>query len=159
MANGIVISVNIDEDKSRRTQRILRKLNSSISDLRPFFKDMGEFLVASTHRRFDLQMDPEGIKWPGYKSPSYARRKARLGRSPLLLIFSGDMKQSITHIETKKKLAVGTNKTAPGGFLYPAAQQLGNRNMPGRAFIGLSRMDLKIMEKKGREYLEAAGDD
>jgi phage gpG-like protein len=79
-----------------------------------------------------------GGSWK-FLSPEYRARKERQGESPLILIATGDLMESVTESEGRYSDVVVTNNIIVFGTSHPGAatQQFGDtsRNIPARPFL------------------------
>lgn len=172
--------INIDLNDAE-LQAELKKLAAKLSDLTPFFKDVGETLLNSTRERFRTQTAPDGERWAAL-SPAYAARKPRHKDKPLTL--SGVLRGTLTKQADADSLRIGTP------LVYGAVHQFGatkgsfgtvvarineyarrtktgattvkahTRNMaipwgdiPARPFLGLSEADRQDLLEALNEYL------
>jgi phage virion morphogenesis (putative tail completion) protein len=122
-------------------QQSLAHLQRAGRDLRPVFKDIGEELVKSTHRRFEDGIGPDGKKWALNSVLSTLEYKE--GDRPLI----GETSRLATEIfytADDHHLVVGSEAE------YAAMQQFGGKkddyphlwgDIPARPFVGLSAAD------------------
>jgi phage virion morphogenesis protein len=144
MAIGLVIDV-----RGTDLRDALRKVRLRTSNMRPYFRALGEHLVVTTRQRFDTESAPDGTKWPEI-SDAWRKRKIKEGRSPKIMTYTGRLKQHIEHHETDRQLIVGTNVTAKGGFNYPEYQQFVKK----RVFLGLSAADRRHALVLAKEFIK-----
>lgn len=144
-------------------------------DTAPLMQDISLSLLVSTHRRFELEQDPEGKKWrlfsavtlreraggrkAFFKSNRYKARKGTEAKmaSAKLLRASNRLFQSITAANTATEAQVGTN------VVYAAIHNFGGdagRNkkvkIPARQYLGLSADDDAMIAATVSEYLSGA---
>lgn len=160
-------------------QKVLKKLASQTSNLRPALKVMGEALTLSTEGRFNAETDPTGTKWQEIKPRTRKRKK-----HSKILTEDGNLRGSIhPEVEGDSTLMVGTPSK------YGAIHQLGgtikqegivvhlkgkgrntrfakaanadramkvNRKitMPARPYLGVSKEDEKELVAIAEEHLE-----
>ena len=122
-------------------QQALVHLQRAGRELRPVFKDIGEELVKSTHRRFEDGIGPDGKKWALNSVLSTLEYKE--GDRPLI----GETNLLATEIHyaaDDHHLVVGSDKE------YAAMQQFGGKkadyphlwgDIPARPFVGVSAAD------------------
>ena len=107
---------------------------------------IGRLLMESIRRRYLAERDPKGHPWrqlsPAYKawkeSKYPGRKKLQLTRD---MFRSLDIRLSVNRTNTKGTLLVGmTDPKAP-------YHQLGTRTMPARPFLGVTKRNLKAIDK------------
>lgn len=128
----------------------------------PLFDAIGALLVASTQRRFELGVDPEGDSWP------FSLRVLLEGGKTL--IDSGELVASITHEADDAGVAVGTNSIKAGPHQFGAvirpvtaralafeisgaqifAQEV---TIPRRAFLGLDDDDEAMILEEAETFV------
>ena len=113
---------------------------------------IGNYLVASTHRRFERERAPDGTPW--LKS---ARAIAQGNRT---LTDTGRLRGSIAHtlIDGGHGVEVGSN------VAYAAIHQFGGRagrgrraRIPARAYLGIDERDRNTIARIVSRALEGAG--
>lgn len=162
--SGISITAQLS---SEAAQARLSDILGRLSDLSPFFKNVGEELVKSTKARFQSQTDPEGTPWVPL-SPAYARAKLK-GRKGVnagrILSLDGILGDNITAQPTATEVRIGS------AAVYAAIHQLGGtiskaagtRQSDGRRFakagdrtVGIGAHSITI---PARPYLGISDED
>lgn len=148
--SGALIEVTINDAE---VQRAFTRLVSVMENTTPVMSVIGTALVASTHRRFISQTDPDGAAWATL-DPEYAAAK----RNARILTESGRLRDSINSEAGPDQVRVGTNTIYAavhqfGGTIKPVSSshlvfRLGNRlvmadsvTLPARPFLGISSDD------------------
>lgn len=115
---GITLAVKIDD---REVRHLLGSLLVSLGDMRRPMATIGEIVVESVQRNFEEQRAPDGTPWQPL-SPSYARWKAKKGRSSkAVLILNRVLMGSIHRQANTDHVKIGTN------VVYAAIHQFGGR--------------------------------
>lgn len=104
--------IRIEVDAKEITQALSRLMQKT-SDLSEALSEIGEYLVASTRRRFAQGADPQGRPWAPL-SPVTIRKK---GHAKPLIGETGALRQIRYQIEGKATLAVGTGRQRRGNPL------------------------------------------
>lgn len=106
-------------------------------------------LHASTNQRFMEERDPDGKVWEGLKDSTLARKK-RKGFAPRILKERLTLLRSIDTEVTAQAIIIGTK------VKYAAAHQFGvsKRNLPQRAFLGMSNDDRTAIHDLLVKYFE-----
>ena len=140
---------------------IIRQWLNSFADLfrrpEPALKEIGEHLVMSTKRRFNIEMSPKSGRW-ARNSPVTIKRK---GHAKPLKGKTGALRQSIryTMLGSRKGVSVGSD------LPYAAMMQFGGTkarfphlwgDIPARPFLGRSAEDDRAIEAIMRRYLGSA---
>lgn len=128
---GAAITIDIDDGQ---VLGVVRALLNTLEDPQPAFRDAGEYLVRSTHDRFEAQHDPSGHPWAPL-SQAYRERKPK--NKDLILVLNAYLYNDIHYQADRQQLLVGTNR------IYGATMQFGDdsRDIPARPFLGLSEAD------------------
>lgn len=137
---GASASVKLDDAE---LQSFFTQLSAQTDDLSGVFADIGEYLLESTDKRFEDQVDPEGNKWKDLSALTLSRKEKNADK---IMIESGELMRSMVPIISADELIFGTNK------IYGAMHQFGgttsSRSMfPGKAisarpFLGTSDDDV-----------------
>lgn len=129
----------------------LRQLQTALGDLRPVFRDIGEYLIISHRERFERQVSPDGQPWADL-SPGYLAEKPY--NQDKKLVLDGHLMNELHYNDpTETQLEFGANQ------VYAATHQFGREeaNIPARPFLGLSGDDeqevLGIIAEHLREAL------
>lgn len=135
------------ELQAAEAERALTLLLASMDDLTPVMQEVGEFLLASTERRYDEGVSPEGVPWAP-KSPvtlaRYARGLDAVDTRPLFK--SGTMRRTLAYEAGPSSTAIGSNAIQAAVMQFGAAKgTLGPRSpwgdIPARPYLGLSEED------------------
>jgi phage virion morphogenesis protein len=149
--------------------RALDELAAKLTNMRPFWADVGELLLASTKKRFVTQKAPDGTPWAPNKQLTidmWLRREGKTGAgaaraagSKRILRQSGALSTSIA----LKVGSTGVDLTSP--LPYANTMQFGATarsfrggrtpwgDIPARPFIGLSKSDEQGILETIEEYL------
>lgn len=134
------------EFNDAQVQAAINNLSAALTHMSPVFAEIGEFLLATTGKRFDDTEAPEGSKWAP-RSPVTLAHHAREGGSfGPVLHRTGELRRFINVASDDEKVTIGTNT------LHAAVQQWGAAkgslgptspwgNIPARPFIGVSETD------------------
>jgi phage virion morphogenesis protein len=147
MAGGFV---NIDiRENSAEVGDALDRLAVRVRNLKPVFKDIGEYLMLSEDQRFSEQKSPEGDPWAPL-NPKYAARKKR--NKSKILILDDVLAGTMRYQATAESLLFGTDR------IYGATHQFGDddRGIPDRPFLGISPADETEILNIIRRHLEDA---
>lgn len=140
---GARITVDIDTSE---VSKLLKRIDLSISDIQPVFRDIGEYLLRSHDNRFRSGIDPQGNPWKEL-SPAYLKTKPK--NKDKVLVLSGDLMDSLNYNISGSQLSFGTNK------IYGATHQFGRDGIPERPFIGLSSSDTDEILRLIQSHLQA----
>lgn len=113
----------------------LRQLQTALGDLRPVFRDIGEYLIISHHERFERQVSPDGQPWADLSAGYWAEKPYNQDKK---LVLDGHLMDELHYNNpTETQLEFGANQ------VYAATHQFGREdvNIPARPFLGLSRDD------------------
>ena len=167
-----MIDINID---LARLQAELTALARRLGDLGPVLRPIGEELVDSTKRRFDLGQGPDGRLWEPNSPATLARFTHRVkgtmtkdrrlptkkgearwdSKKPL--VDSGTLQEQIHYDVQGNTLFVGSSME------YAAMQQFGGAkaefphlwgDIPPRPFLGLSLDDEAMIRRELSHWLE-----
>jgi len=139
---GIRLGIEVHDEPVRNA---FATLGARLDDLTPAFDEIGKTMVDHTILRFERQVDPEGQPWTPHAPATLMRRALRGGRgggAAQILIDSARLRNSISHVAGRDRVAVGTN------VIYGAVQQLGGQagrggatTIPPRPFVGMDESD------------------
>lgn len=120
--------------KDREIRDGLERLARQGADMRNVFGDIGEELLNSTRRRFEVEQDPDGMAWQRL-SERYRQRKDR--NKDKVLQYRGHLFGTLDYQAESDHVAVGSP------LIYAATHQFGDddRGIPARPFLGLSDDD------------------
>lgn len=112
--------------------RRLKAVRERLLNLQPVLAIAGEELKAVALQSFDKKQDPStGRQWAPLK-PATVAKKAKAGR-PFMLVWSGDMRKSISARATKNTVTIGASVP------YAGAHQKGTEFMEARPFLPLGK--------------------
>lgn len=128
---SLPITITVED---RGISSALQRLLTATGDLRPAFRDMGEYLLRAERARFAAQRGPDGRAWAPL-SAEYQRRKKK--HPELKLVFDGFLRDLMRYQVRGQSLEFGTDRP------YGATHQFGApaRGIPARPFLGLSSED------------------
>lgn len=119
MATGVNIRVEVH---SAEVEALLARIAAVGADATPFMREVGQYLLSATERRFETARGPGGVPWQRL-SKRTARERIKKGYGTTnILKRSGDLKNSIAiggAIVTADSVEIGTNVP------YAAIQQFG----------------------------------
>lgn len=157
-------------------RRALGKLAVKAMDLKPALTEFGSYEVASTQRRIEQEIDPEGDRWPELAMSTQLKRTgAGAGRdikgrytgghgegeargADHMLRAKGLLFASLTYLASRFDLAIGSNR------IYAALQQFGGNDdmppgpaaVPARPYLGFSNEDEEELGFIVAEHLGSA---
>jgi phage virion morphogenesis protein len=131
---GASLDIQLTIANSAEVEAAFRELQAKLTDLTPFFQDIGEALLNSTRERFRSQTAPDGTPWAAL-SPGYQARKKK--NQNLILTLNGYLRGTLNVRAAPKEVRIGTP------LIYGATHQFGRpeKNLPARPFLGLSADD------------------
>lgn len=119
---------------------LFARLREQTDDLRPILNTIGHELTESTKTRIqDEKRSPEGEAWKPLE-PGYAARK-RQESSGGILVYVGNLLQSITYNVSPTKVLVGSNEV------------YANRHQQTRPYLGVSDDDANAINQFIRDAL------
>lgn len=142
--------VSIRLDGADATLAVLGDLVKRTQNPRGLFENLGDYLAASTQRRFETGTAPGGAKWP-----LSIRAKVEGGKT---LVDTGRLSDSIVQETTDHSVAIGTD------VVHAAIHQLGGTIKPKtkkalRFKIGKAWVTAKQVTIPARPFLGIDGDD
>lgn len=145
---GTKIKIELD---AVQATRLLREVETGARNALPLFTEIGSAVEASTRRRFDTAMSPEGQPWADLR-PSTLRRK-KTGRK---LIERGDLLNSITFEAGGSFVDIFAGPTE-----YAAIHQFGGMPgmapgpaaIPARPYLGISAEDEAEIQEAAEDWL------
>ena len=132
-------------------QQRLAQLASRVVDLTPANRDIGEYLLRRTRRRFDTEIAPDGTPWnPLAASTIKAKRRRQETGSPYrtrarpesILKDTFTLRDSITYAISTDRVSIGTNI------------QYGIFAQETRPFLGLDDADRSEIVSIISDYLD-----
>jgi phage virion morphogenesis protein len=139
-------------------QAALTEVATQAGDLSSAMKDIGEYLLRKTRKRFNTQTAPDGTSWAPL-APSTIKAKQRRQRTgkpyrtnanpESILKDTFTLRDSITYQASNRSLAIGTN-IAYG--VYPQSDRPRTK-IPYRPFLGLDDADRSEIIEIIRDHL------
>jgi len=128
---GAFVSIEL-KGEEQLTQAFNRLISQS-SDVSPAFRDIGEYLIESTQKRFQTQQSPSGESWQSLSAKTIKNKK----RKDKILTESGTLADTLHYLLSGHHLEFGSNME------YAATHQFGREdgNIPAREFLGVSAED------------------
>ena len=136
----------------------LKRDRAALRDLKPLWRDVGEYMVKSTVKRFDSEQAPDGTPWKPLSAARIAQRRKRHAKGKnkkragqmKILNDTGRQRRSVRYLATKDRAVVGTR------LKYAATHQFGDagRNIPARPFLGVTEADLAAVRRMMRKHVE-----
>lgn len=120
LASGSGVRVDVDD------AGVLRALDLAAgagADMTRIHRAIAGYVLFSTQRRFEREIGPGGVKWPGFAPSTLARMSARRRANPKLLRDSARLYSSLTALGDSAGAAVGTN------VVYAARHQFGGASV------------------------------
>lgn len=142
------IEIRIESADLRTLQERLERLAVALGE--PPLDALGAAVASQAQRRIEAGGPaPDGSAWQPWSDEYAATRHSNQS----LLRSEGDLLDSIQHAVDGDVAEIGTN------LIYGAAQQLGfdERNLPARAYLGLSAADLAELDEIVSDWLSEAG--
>lgn len=142
------LEISIDSAALRTLHERLERLAGALGE--PPLDALGAAVASQAQRRIEAGGPaPDGSAWQPWSEEYAATRHANQS----LLRAEGDLLASIQHAVDGDVAEIGTN------LVYGAAQQFGldERNLPARAFLGLSAADLAELDEIVGDWLSEAG--
>lgn len=127
------------------------QVSDRLSDLTPFFQDLGEHLVRRIDDGFRNQTDPYGSAWAPLAA-STLKEKVRKKRITKILQSRGTMRSTLTYQAGRDRLVIGFNT------FYATFHQRGTKRMVKRQLLpdaerGLPAGDVAIAQQLFQEHL------
>ena len=150
------VSYNVDNDKSFK--RNIDKAIKAVGNLRFPLGEVSRDIYKTTRQNFILKGDGQ---YPPL-SAKYAKRKKALKPSAPILVYSGELRDSVTKPRHKDSiLSIGNQSLVQGtNVVYANAIQDGskeesNRNMPARKFLFIDDAQALRIERIIGDYVAA----
>lgn len=127
------------------------QVSDRLSDLTPYFQDLGEHLVRRIDDGFRNEVDPYGSGWAPLAA-STLKEKVRRKRIQKILQSRGTMRSTLIYQAGRDRLVVGFN------VYYAAFHQRGTRKMVKRQLLpdaerGLPAEDVAIAQQLFQGHL------
>lgn len=129
---GASFDIQLTIGNAEEVKAAFLKLQGTLQDLTPAFRDIGEAMLNVTRERFNNQTAPDGAPWKPL-SPAYARVKKQ--NVAQILTLYGRLRGTLNYQAGPKEVRIG----AP--LIYGATHQFGRGAIPARPFLGLSTSD------------------
>lgn len=169
------MQIEIEVAGLENLQRVARQIINLGEDLEPILAITGSVLEASTLRRFDEEVDVDGVPWPPSKAALGLARRASGKISPGRTLFdSGGLEGSVRHEVRPTEVEVGVDartESAKWGYVhqfgYSGTQTVGpHRRVVNEAFgvpIPPTPVDVREHERHmvipRRSFLGVSDDD
>ncbi len=145
--NGIQFSLTGDDQRLLGT---LQRLHGQGENLEPALNEIGSMLQASTQRRIELELGPDGRKWPDLAESTRQKR----GADAKMLRDSGDLVDSIVYMASRDDVRVGSAKDQArimhlGG---EAGRKSHRVTIPARPHYGADAGDLEEIDEIMRDH-------
>jgi len=154
--------INFKLEGLDKLKRRLDKTKNKLSDLRPFWNSVGEYMKTRTIKEcFDKEQSPDGEAW----KPIHREGK--------ILSNTGELKKSIQYQADRKSVIIGSNlkysrihqfggkiKVTPKmrAFLHYQGIHLRKTtdfiNIPARPYLGISQADRKHIAQMFKMYFK-----
>ena len=154
----------------------LRDKEEDIADMRNFWRSVGLYLVKrSVSDSFGKEQSPDGTKWASW-TQKYKERMEKLGKGGNKILNdhgSHGLLGSIKYVAFKDRVIVGSNlpyaathqfgdsrpltikKVSKNG--KPFTQNIKNRNIPPRPYLGVTEQDRTEILRMMRDYFRRHG--
>lgn len=154
--------------KADRAQAAIRQAITLMADMTPIYRDVGEYMVEATRKRFVKGEAPDGSKWAA-KSQATLERYKKLGygtfRKPLIGP-SRRLSREISTLADKRGVVIGSSLIYSGVMQFGAAKgAFGNDSrgrpvpwgrIPARVWLGVSSTDETAIIEIAEEHLGKA---
>lgn len=136
-----MVAIIVDAEGLPAIEQRLRTLAALAGQLSPLMEEIAQSLLASTERRFEDEVAPDGTPW------------AATQRGGSILRDQGHLYQSLTTTADGHSASVGSN------LVYARIHQLGgggigaNGDMPARPYLGLDSEDEREIHALIRDYM------
>jgi phage virion morphogenesis protein len=150
------------------SREALRRASDVLEDMTPIYKDVGEYMVEATRRRFLSGEAPDGSKWAP-KSAATLERYRRLGYGSLtrpLIGPSKSLSRQILQFVTGEGVTIGSNLIYSQVMQDGAAKGAFGRTsrgapipwgrIPARTWLGISKDDESAIIDIAEEHVEKA---
>ncbi|QIN94340.1 hypothetical protein SEA_ABBA_11 [Arthrobacter phage Abba] len=133
---------------------VLDRFRNHVGDAEPAMRAMAEYQVKVVNKRaFDQQGTPETGAWAPL-SPPYARWKAKRRPGRPILVFDGDLRESMTVPGKGVFEVTGTQFVVGTAIDYAKYHQQGTPLMPARRLLGSPRQtDVSHMAKMLQRWI------
>jgi phage virion morphogenesis protein len=153
--------------KSNTVDKALQKTAGKLSNLKPVFGSIGEYMLRATRSRFDAQADPNGRPWAPLRPATIKakeRRKfgtaTRTKRGRLIAKTKANptdiLHDTFTLRDTINYQADGQKVLIGSPLIKARSLQLGypKRNLPARPFLGVSKADEREIVDIVKDFLQ-----
>ena len=139
---GAAIGLDVSEVQALVPQVVAGLQGLLGADRDQLLTDIGVEIEGQTKARFDEQTAPSGTAWEPW---SPVTRRLRAGSGGHILVRSGELQESITHVIEGGELRVGSNKVYAAvhqyGHTFTKPTAFGLVTIPKRPYLGLSDSD------------------
>ena len=153
--------------RSNTINKALQEAAGKLSNLKPVYSSIGEYILRSTRKSFDTQSDPNGKPWAPLKPATIkAKQRRKYGRatktkSGRLIAKTKANPADILHDtftlrDTIAMQADGNGVRIGSPLVKARSLQLGypKRNLPPRPFLGVSRADEAEIVEIVKDFLQ-----
>lgn len=150
------------------SREALRRASDVLEDMTPIYKDVGEYMVEATRKRFRSGTAPDGSKWAP-KSAATLDRYRRMGYGSLtrpLIGPSKSLSRQILQFVTGEGVTIGSNLIYSQVMQDGAAKGAFGRTsrgapipwgrIPARTWLGISKDDETAIIDIAEEHVEKA---
>lgn len=150
------------------SREALRRASDALEDMTPIYKDVGEYMVEATRKRFLAGEAPDGSKWAP-KSAATLERYRRLGYGSLtrpLIGPSKSLSRQILQFVSGEGVTIGSNLIYSQVMQDGAAKGAFGRTsrgapipwgrIPARTWLGISKDDETAIIDIAEEHVEKA---
>lgn len=139
--------INVDVRGLTKVNQALNQLIKNGQELEPIFREIGEYLLENTQRRFKDQQAPDGKPWAPL-SPDTIKYKKRPDR---ILTESSILADTLRYQVSNNSMQLGTH------LEYAATHQFGRdeANIEARPFLGIAPFERNaIIDMIGDHLIE-----
>lgn len=164
------MQINVRCVGMERLDELLKRKEEQLADMRGFWRSAGLYLVKrSVSDSFGKEQSPDGTKWASW-TKKYKDRMEKLGKGGnKILSNKGELRRSIGYVAFRDRVVVGSNlryaathqfgdsrpltikKVSKNG--KPFMQNIKNRNIPPRPYLGVTDEDRMELLRMMRDYL------
>lgn len=163
--------VGMDELKE-----MLRRREEHLADMRGFWRSVGHYLVTRTVKEcFGKGQSPDGTKWKPW-TKKYKERMEKLGKGGNNILIDDSvpgLRGSIKYDAFRDRVVVGSNLPYAATHQFgdsrslkikkvsknekPFTQNIKNRNIPARPYLGVTDKDREEILRMMRDYFRRHG--
>ena len=145
------VNIQIDVRGAEPIQKALNRLAQADRDLRQPLNDVGEHLLNTHRKRWELEQSPDGVPWEPL-SEGYAVQKRQKRPAAGTLVYDDLLKGTLRYQIRGRALVLGADR--PCGATHQFGRDFGRgAPIPARPFLGLSKADERDVVDIIREHL------